>query len=358
MWSTFNVDVALSGTPTYLRSGAPTASWRSTDYMSQYGNVAGRVVAAGFEVTNTSSDLYKQGTVTVYKQPCQTTRDALCIQDPYNPIVAPYATVHAPAHRYCETLQCPPTSSTDIAKLLQFGGARQWQAGEGSYCVCTQNSLENPLEFGSQVPLVFRLASAGWSDPSVSSVTQGSQYANNVEMVTTGCFYQAANGGWATSSHVENGPLTRTLPFDQSGAYFQGLAPQSTLTLVTRVLLEIAPDLNNTSVISLAKPSPAYDPMALEFLARMAQTEPAGVMVKENGLGDWFEGIASTLASAIPVIGPVASKLAGKGARALGDYISDSRASKNAKEQGLNPHEVVKEKQEKRKAKRKAKKLA
>jgi len=75
---------------------------------------------------------------------------------------------------------------------------------------------------------------------------------------------------------------------DSHGAYFTGLSPTTTLTINWNVLIERFPSAADADLVVLAKPSPRYDPTALELYSLCMQNMPVGVPVKENGLGDWF----------------------------------------------------------------------
>jgi len=76
--------------------------------------------------------------------------------------------------------------------------------------------------------------------------------------------------------------------FDQSGAYFTGLSATTTLQVTWIVDVERFPTEQQSDLIVIATPSPAYDNVALEAYAHIMQDMPTGVMQKENGLGDWF----------------------------------------------------------------------
>jgi hypothetical protein len=356
-YSMFTVQACPAGDSTFLNSADFPRSplYQSTDHLAQYGNAPARIVSAGFEVTNTTAPLYKQGTVTTYRQPAVVQADYLAMTDPFNNLVPTTAHTHYPEQREFNLLTLPPATAADVNQLLQFGGARQWDADEGCYVVAAQNSVVNPLQSASNVPIGFRVANAatGWS--SLQLNPNGSYgLPVGVELVANTAFLDSVLAP-VTSGLLSNSlspSMNRVLPYDQSGAYFQGLSPQTTFQLVTRVIIEVAPDIGNTSVLSLAHPSPAYDPLALEMLTRTMRELPTGVMVKENGLGDWFADVAGDLVSLIPVVGRFAAPLARQAVRYVADKASDQRTAARATAQGQDASAAVKAKRQKRKAKR------
>jgi len=125
--------------------------------------------------------------------------------------------------------------------------------------------------------------------------------------------------------------LMEQTAFHTSGAYFTGLSLQSTLTVTGNFYIERFPSQLETDLVILAKPSPGFDARALELYSHALSGLPPGVMVKENGLGDWFmdtvgkvAGFAAPILKSIPLpmtqaAGALAGAFAsGRGARAAG----------------------------------------
>jgi len=93
--------------------------------------------------------------------------------------------------------------------------------------------------------------------------------------------------------------------FDQCGAIFTGLNPQTTLTVNYRLFVEVFP--GSSSVLSnFSKPSPLADKFALELYSEICHKSPVGVEVKFNGLGDWFiDGINAVKDTVMPMVAKI-----------------------------------------------------
>jgi len=238
-----------------------------------------RVVASGFEVYNTSPVLYQSGACAIYSQP---------VAD-YN--VAPAATLVAqttpPAvgSASVNLMDAPPSS---VSEALRLPNSTQWEAKEGCYVINKLHKNDLPPHLGN------------WTAPMYYQNTpaDGTMYGPGVLTSTwiTGAspisIIQAIDYNWTN--------------FDQGGAIFTGLSPQSTLTINKRWIVEVFPTTSN-ALANFAKPSPAYDPCSLKLYHELAYKAPGGVEVKYNGLGDWFMDGIKSVAS---VVGPATQALA------------------------------------------------
>jgi hypothetical protein len=102
---------------------------------------------------------------------------------------------------------------------------------------------------------------------------------------------------------------------DVSGAFFTGLSLLTTLTINWNIYIERFPSDLETDLVVLARPSPAYCPMAFELYKSIAMSLPVGVMQKENGLGDWFRDAVSSVAEFVtPVLSMIPHPVAQAGA--------------------------------------------
>jgi len=91
------------------------------------------------------------------------------------------------------------------------------------------------------------------------------------------------------------------------------------LLINLNVYIERFPDQTVPDLVVLAYPSPPFDPVAQEIYTAVMNDMPVGVMVKENGLGDWFAG---AIQKASAVIGPVLSMMPHPAAKAAGAAMS------------------------------------
>jgi hypothetical protein len=219
-----------------------------------------RLIACGYEVVNTTAELYKQGTVTCYRTPSNLCHASLSDTDDV-PFYAQLATLF-------------PTNQSD-AQL--FPNARTWGAIDGVYSVATLNTINNP--FTQNLP-----GTAGI----ISMFTED-------ELI--------AGDGTLAYFPPQNAPCNRQLPYDCHGAIFAGLSPQTTLQLTVRYYWELIPDVSDPMMLVMAKPSPCVDPLALQLYSRALEHLPVAVPVSENPLGEWFDTVMDVLTTALPVIG-------------------------------------------------------
>jgi len=126
--------------------------------------------------------------------------------------------------------------------------------------------------------------------------------------------------------------------FDISGSYFTGLSLQTTLTVNWNVYVERFPTQLDIDLVLLAAPSPPYDIQALEFISECMRLLPPGVMVAENGLGDWFADVLQTGADYVapllanvphPYAQGISAALTG-GAKMVGQFRSKPKAERQA----------------------------
>lgn len=261
----------------------------------------GRLIGMGIEVNNVSADLYKQGTTTVWRTPQQQGRTHT-----WN------ATLPLPSTGVCNgsftgrDTSWGPANQTDAMLLA---GSRQWKAADGAYCVVPFMSAENPIEPPEYIQPVFRL---------------GDKYdskfvGNDVTTIATNLLEPFA----APTGSIPLAALNKWAPVHSTGMSFTGLSPQTALTITVNYYYEYFPNSTDTSLVTMAKPSAAYDPVALQLYSDALSELPVGVPAYMNGFGDWFAGIVSKIAPLIgtaltPVLGP-ASAAIGMGAKGIAD---------------------------------------
>jgi hypothetical protein len=215
-----------------------------------------RIVAMGFEGVNTTSDLYRQGLVTVYRQPQPTTQ-----------VVNYPLTIGTTASNTNMLLLNDAPTSIDQAMLLE--GSRQWKAADGSYSVVTFSSVDCPARQLSNASGVYL------SD--TLDVTKA-----------TPCALVEPSGD-GTSYYLDNHNL------NMSGAYYTGLSLQTTITVNVVYYVERFPSCFNATLAVLTSPSVPYDPTALELYARAMTGMPPGVPQNENCMGEWFSDVIESI---------------------------------------------------------------
>ncbi len=220
-----------------------------------------RLIAAGFEVVNTTSQLNKQGQVVAARVPTSPTRE-VCVNSTAVPI--PFT-----------TLRMPPGT---IAEAYALYGSRDWEAAEGTYSVLRQNTTSNPYQLPNHTPVAYSML-----DEANGSIDN----YFSVNSLSTG-------GGSQTDIQA---------PFDMSVVHFTGLSYTTTLTVNVRWYLERVPSTAEADLVVLASPPAYYDPMALELYCHCLGAMSAGVPRGDNPLGEWFRAALSRISDWAPKIG-------------------------------------------------------
>jgi len=238
---------------------------------------ASRVFASGIEVHNTTSALNKQGSVLVYRQPLDDNafKSTINIAIPQTYTV-PTGTLFTQSISATDVLfvPSPPTSSS---AALTLKGSRQWEAADGSYQVHGLHNVQLPCN------------GATFTLPSYYPVTpqDTTQYTTALQNSVV-----PSTGSGPTS--FTSTPQAFWTEFDTSGAWYTGLSASTTLTINWNVYIERFPTQLDVDLCLLARPSPTYDVKALEFISVCSRMLPPGVMVSDNGTGDWFADLIQT----------------------------------------------------------------
>jgi len=261
-----------------------------------------RIIAMGFEVHNTTPDLYKSGAVVVYRQP-QSTQIASMIEA----VVRSDSSV--PPISYLNSVNTmefvsymPPNNVSDA---LTYNGSRQWNAEEGCYIACQLSTEENPLQVRRNASRKFVEGPLLAAAPCFGQWSTPTQIINNATGLPTGIV------GGTTNQTIQ------PVPWNTSGAYFTGLSPQSTLTLTVRIYFEMSP-FDNNLLETMAMPSACFDPVALELYSHVSSMMPAGVKVDENAAGEFWNKVLGVLSSIAPIVGTALTPILGPAGIALG----------------------------------------
>jgi len=271
----------------------------------------GRLIGMGFEVINTTAEIYRQGTAYVWRSPQQENGTGTW------GVSRAFLTDFAVDWFTGRQLQwCPP----DEGAILLLPGSRTWEASKGAYCVVPFISVENPV-----TPANYEIPVA--TDAFDSSLRTT---ANSTNVFVPPPFTTTVAGSTLYGNHWPN----KWAPVHSAGAAFTGLSNQSTLTITLNAYYEYFPASTDVNLVTLAKPSASYDPLALELYSIALSEMPVGVEAAMNGLGDWFAGIISRFAPMIgtllsPLTGPAGPAI-GLGAKALADSYLTSQSPQNA----------------------------
>lgn len=247
-----------------------------------------RLIAVGYEVVNTTAEIYKQGSVTVYKTPAG--KNQTTIRSAAGP--------REQVSTLTDVRNGPAITQTEAAL---YPNSRTWEAKEGAYIIPTMNS---PAEFLQPV----------------ENREAGLLIQKGIPNVRTGIYWLPyINTTTGTPTPGSNEPL----PFDVSGAIFTGLNLQSTLQVTVRYIIERVPTVREPDLLVLTRPPCPYDPMVLEIYTRAMNQLPVGCMVKDNPLGEWFSDILGAIGDVAPIVGRVVGNFV-PGANMIGQAVGSA----------------------------------
>jgi hypothetical protein len=285
--SGYNVVTYASGLD-YNTAGATPAAL-ALAYPRAASNGQYRLVSAGFEIVNTTPVLQRGGSITSYRQPSHTNVRSTAVW---------YGTGPNDYAQQVNTYIAPPLTQS-LAQLIPT--SKTWGAEEGVYSTATQSTELNPfLDPMMCVPLC-RPA------PSLAELTPlQSQTARTIAFAI------------ASGSRGGSGTLAKLLPYDIHGAFLTGLSPETTLQVTVKYYVERVPTTSDADLLVLSRPSPQYDPMAIEIYSRAMAELPVGVKVGENPLGEWFNDVLDVVAEFAPSLGSVLGPMGSAAGLALG----------------------------------------
>lgn len=252
------------------------------DIDSSYLQNPTRVLGYGFEIRDVTAEIYKQGVITTYCVPQS--------QDQINTLTVRAQTIDGIAYiqSTCDGRIFQPFPH-NLASALLYEGTRQWEAAQGCYAVIPFSAKDN-------IPR---------SPEYVIPVLRNNDDANDyVGSLNTGTLYIGPwAGGSVNGDNLVFQPAMFT-PMHSKGAILTGLNPNSTFQINVIWYLESFPNRVTDPLMTLARPSAPYDPIALEMIARTMKDMPVAVPVAENGLGDFFLELVDKIS---PVVGGLAS---------------------------------------------------
>lgn len=274
-----------------------------------------RVIAMGFEVVNTTPELYRGGSVTCYRSPsCHT-------QSRFFPAAASatYA-IYSPPY---DTFALPPSTQ---ANAQLYPNSRTWGAEEGVYSISTLNNVENPFILQKANTAV------GCQPFDKTSLTSGS---------TVFCTGSEDYWGFTTSTPGQAADCAFVLPFDVNGCVFTGLNPNTTLQITTKYYIERIPTVTQPDLLVLTRPPSPFDPMALDIYSRATQELPVACRVCENPLGEWFNDVMAAIAEYGPKVGAIFGPAGSAIGTAVGTLAHHARQANSNAIQNQNRQNVL-----------------
>jgi hypothetical protein len=266
--------VALaSGTAFQMSSFSPSTSATLTQLLTPaaYLTDLTRMTASAIEVHNPSSNLKKQGSITVWRQASNSPQYA-----------SSYLTTQQISGQQQVTgtvsgLPVPQPPGT-TASALQLPDSEQWNAEAGAYLVGKLHTMDIPVNAQSFVQPLYYLNSAS----------------------TDNGFAMLPPNPLAQSGTPPAGPVVGFHPqfwneYDGYGCILTGLDPSNTILINWNAGYEQSPTGGNTLIQNLATTASALDIRGLEALSTLHYSLPVGVTVDRNLFGDWISGVASTI---------------------------------------------------------------
>lgn len=260
-----------------------------------------RIVAAGYEVVNTTASLYKGGSVTSYRSPGNSFSASVLNISNENVFTD-----------FCST---PP--STQQAAAL-YPDSKTWSAERGVYGVCTLNSQD--VDYVTPIP-----------------GHQGGLIRNaDINYLTTGAnpsrivYIPRDTVGYTSGANA-------SLPFDVSGSIFTGLHPSSALQITVRYVVERVPTITETDLLPLARPPAAYDPVALELYTHIITQLPMYCPVDDNPDGEWWESLLDVLSSVAPIAGAALAPLTGGASIPIAAAVTTASSAARALSKNRSP---------------------
>ncbi len=221
---------------------------------------ARRLVGSGLEVVNTTSELYKQGSVTYWRAATERTNVQL-------------VSGASDYREYIWTSGMP----FSLAEIGVMPDTITEHAKEGAMLIAAPDGVEQPIRNCTGKTLIY-----------------GSSNASRLG----GPIYCAIPTTGTNQSTFD----FRDAHFNFSGCFFSGLSSQTTLTMTARYQWEDFPQPYEGSLVSLARPAPPYDPIMMEILTRVIRDMPVGCRQRDNPLGEWFNQIMDTIAAIAPTL--------------------------------------------------------
>lgn len=246
--------------------------WRGSSLINTAGEVLGadtpyasvnmaqvRTVSFGYELHNTTAEIQRSGSLTVYRAPIDKHDINMFIRDG-----------SGPASNYgCTFLVNMPTS---IELATNFPNTRTWEASKGVYSVC----LPAPCnEYSPSVPTNMCLKTG-----------------------TIATDYLLKHVGSVLST-----AFSTYSPLSCTGVWSSKYSTDQTFTLDFRQVLEIQPNGTATVDMSFASTCPPIDRLFMKLYKNMFSQIPPGVPVSMNAAGDWVRSILKIAKGVLPSLG-------------------------------------------------------
>lgn len=251
-----------------------------------------RLIAAGFEIINTTAEVYKQGSLTLANLPATS--------DDHFDVVYDDSAAESVWSDFPKQADKGIIRASTIDPLVSVPGSATWPASKGLYAIPRMVKIPvdtysydystDPLTFGtnSRIP-VYRGTDGKVAVPEPTG-------------------YHLGGPGQPERKSPSGKPCAPN-GFSPLQAYLTGLSHSTTLTIRFRTIVEYFPGLDST-LLPLANPSPIYDPRSIALYCAVASMAPYGVPVAQNAAGDYFRKILSILGTGLTLVAPLFGEFA------------------------------------------------
>lgn len=279
-----------------------------------------RLIGVAFEIHDTTKTDDKQGICHVYRMNSIFDREK-------RPLELLDTNGLQSGLTICELFQTPFNDPT-VAQRAAIN-YRQWPSYEGAYCVGVMDVDDIPhfrdrhtrdVYIGTDTVRINR----NYGGPA------NQQKRSLLVPVRSIPYYDTD----VDNTYVDSLPVIPT-NFETTVAHFTGLNPSAVFQLNVKWVIEEIPEPYNANV-TLADMSAPYDPQAIELYKHMCKAIPAGVFVRLNPFGEWFDTVMRFLAKAAPKVGGLVDAatgmtglggLAGNAVSNLADYFRETNAA-------------------------------
>jgi len=243
-----------------------------------------RMIGCGFEIHNTTAEIYKQGAICNFMMH-NVPRDA---SNFVSAQVVGGSTVVAQCFNGT-SYRVPPQTT---AEALLIPGSNEWAAKDGVYTTCRFQGVDNPpFTVDYNLPVLFDI-----DDIPGGLATNTSSIIFPTEALTP--------------ASVQS-PAFSTFPIHTSGSILTGLSNQTSLRINSNVFMEAFPGPRQQLDLSIATPSAAFDPRALEIYSHTLGHAPVAVPVGENPLGEWFMDMVGKVGNFLGGMGGIPGAIGG-----------------------------------------------
>lgn len=264
---------------------------------SNYTNGGYRIIAKAYEVISAGPTLYESGVVTIWGLPVANGQQT----ENYNVTGVDSTSASRGGPRNFLRLPVLPLTASEC---MLVPSAQQWKTKKGVYMVDRHNDPTVSTFAGSGVSGLVITETLG--NDSVGG-SYGTKVCYTTSQINTELVdFTTINPKYTTIALAPNGGDVE--PMNCGGVFFSGLNEQDVLQVNVIWYIERFPDASNPDLLVLAKPTPSYDPHALEMYSIIMAQMPWGMIQEANGFGDWMRDAVETISD---TIGPVLSALPG-----------------------------------------------